>query len=344
MMLNREQRPKIIFQIFARIPLSLLGRLARTNLIIPYYHMVSDENILHVKHLYRYKTIREFREDIDFLLKTYSPMGLIDLLNYMKTGRSLPDRVFLLTFDDGYREIGDIVAPILLEKGISATFFVNSAFIDNKQLCYLNKASLIVEQFQKRWSSGLEKKLSGMLHHSKEMGFDDIKSGILSITYQQRGLLDEISNVMNIDFSDYLLVNKPYLTSNQINKLIESGFTLGAHSIDHPVYPSLSLEDQLHQTIESVKFVREMFHLSYGVFAFPFSDHNISKEFFARLSYSGLIDLSFGTAGLIEDSAPNHLQRFSLEKPINTADRIVAFQHARKLKNLITRNPIIIRK
>jgi len=343
MMLNREQRLKIIFPIFARIPLSLLGRLARTNLIIPYYHMVSDENILHVKHLYRYKTTREFREDLDLLLKTYSPTGLIDLLNYMKTDRSFPDRVFLLTFDDGYREINDIVAPILLEKGITATIFVNSAFIDNKQLCYLNKASLIVEQFQKHWSSGLEETLSRILH-SNEIGFDDIGSGILSISYQQRGLLDEIANVMDIDFSDYLLVNKPYLTSDQINDLIESGFTIGAHSIDHPVYSSLSLEDQVHQTIESVKLVREMFHLSYGVFAFPHSDHNVSKEFFSILSYSGLIDLSFGTAGLIEDSVPNHLQRFSLEKPVVAAERIIAYQHARKLTKLITGNSIIIRE
>ena len=342
-MMDRQLWQEIRFRILARSPLSLLRRLTGTNLIIPYYHIVSDEEILHVKHLYQYKTTTEFKEDLDFLLKNYLPVGMPELLNHIKTGRPLPERVFLLTFDDGYREISDIVAPILLEKGISATFFVNSAFIDNKQLCYLNKASLIVEQFQKRWSSGLEDKLFGILH-SNEIWFDDIKSGILSIRYQQRGLLDEIANVMNIDFGDYLLVNKPYLTSDQINKLIESGFTIGGHSIDHPVYPSLSLEDQLHQTIESVKFVREIFHLSYGVFAFPFSDHNISKEFFARLSYSGLIDLSFGTAGLIEDSAPNHLQRFSLEKPIDTAERIVAFQHARKLKKLITRSATKIRK
>ncbi len=342
-MINRQLRQKIIFRIFASIPFSFLERLTRTNLIIPYYHIVSDEEILHVKHLYEYKTTREFKEDMDFFLKNYFPMDLIEILNYMKAGRPLPKKAFLLTFDDGYREMSDIVAPILLEKGIPATFFINNAFIDNKQMCYLNKVSLIVEQFQKSWSSSLAEKLSGMLH-SNEIVSRDVRSGILSIKYQQRDLLDEIANVMNIDFSDYLLVNKPYLTSNQINKLIESGFTIGGHSIDHPLYSLLSLEEQLHQTIESVKFVRERFHLSYGAFAFPHSDHSVSKEFFARLSHSGLIDLSFGTAGLIDDSVPNNLQRFSLEKPVVAAERIVAFQHARKLKKLITKNSIIIRK
>jgi len=251
--------------------------------------------------------------------------------------------VFLLTFDDGYREMSDFVAPILLKKGVSATFFLNTAFIDNRQLCYLNKASLIVERFEKTWSSGLEKTLRGLLRSHNVLS-SNITSGVLSVGYQQGELLEEIAYAMNIDFVDYLSANEPYLTSAQINKLIASGFSIGAHSIDHPVYCSLGLKDQLHQTVESVKSVREMFHLSYGVFAFPFSDYGISREFFARLSDSGLVDLSFGTAGLIGDSVPNHLPRFSLENPIDTAGRIVTYQHARKLGRLITRDPIVVRK
>lgn len=328
--------------IFSKIPLSILVKLAGINLMIPYYHMVSDDVKIHIKHLYAHKSVKMFEKDIDFLARKFSPISLYDLLDLLRAKNPIPKKCFLLTFDDGFSEMQNIVAPILIRKGIPATFFINSAFIDNKELCYLNKASLIVDKFQKSQSSSLESKLSGMLH-SHGIEFDDIESGILSIKYQQRGLLDEISNVINIDFSEYLLVHKPYLTSKQINKLIESGFTIGAHSIDHPLYSLLSLEDQIHQTIESVKFIREQFHLNYGVFAFPHSDHMVSKEFFTRLSNSGLIDLSFGTAGMIGDSAPNNLQRFSLEKPLFKAERIIAYRCASKLfkkytgTNLITR-------
>ncbi|MFQ5788517.1 MAG: polysaccharide deacetylase family protein [Thermodesulfobacteriota bacterium] len=342
-MIDRQYKNKMISQIFSKIPVSFLGRLTRTNLIIPYYHIIGDEEILHVKHLYKYKTIRAFKEDLDILLKNYSPMSLLEILDFIRTDRPLPKDVFLLTFDDGYREMHDIVAPILLEKGISATFFVNSAFIDNKQMCYLNKASILVEQFQKSSSSRLEEKLSAMLH-SNENRLKDIKSGILSIKYHQRNLLDEIADVMDTNISDYLLRNKPYLTTNQIYKLIGEGFTIGAHSVDHPLYSSLSIGEQVNQTIESVQFVRNRFHLSYGVFAFPHTDGNISREFFLKISDSGLIDLSFGTFGLMDDNVPNHFQRFSLEKPIGSADKIVAFQYARKLRKLVTRNPTIIRK
>ncbi len=332
----------IISRISSSIPVSFLGMLTNTNLIIPYYHMVSDEEVLHVKHLYGYKTVREFREDMDFLLKHYHPMGLPDVLDHLRTGRPLPRRSFHLTFDDGFREMSDVVAPILLEKGISATFFVNSAFTDNKELCYLNKASLLAEHFQKNESKGLERKLTEVLR--SELGeFNGVTSGILAIRYGQRKVIDSLAQVSELDFGDYLARKEPYLTSEQLQRLIDKGFAVGAHSIDHPLYATLSLEDQLRQTMESIEFVRGTFRLNYGVFAFPHSDHAVSREFFRRLSDSKLVDLSFGTAGLLPDGISTNLQRFSLEKPVARAGRIVAFQHVRKLVKSVTGRALVTR-
>lgn len=342
-MLSKERQRRIISHGFAKIPFSFLEKLTGTRVIVVYYHIVNDEDVPHVKHLHPIKNTKEFREDLDFLLGTFSPIGLPELLNDIKSGRSLAKRVFLLTFDDGYREISDVIVPILLEKGITATFFVNSAFVDNKELCYTNKVSLIVQEFLKSRSSDLKKALAQIQHFDDDDSAENLASQVLSITYEQRSVLDEIANMMNVDFSGYLRTNKPYLTSDQIDKLIQVGFTIGAHSIDHPMYQALSLEDQVYQTLESVRFVKDTFHLSYGVFAFPFSDQAISKEFFERVSRSKLVDLTFGTAGLMEDSAPNHLQRFSLERPIDTAERIIAFQLARKLTRSITRSAKIVR-
>lgn len=342
-MINQPVIQNNIFRILSKIPFRILERLSPTELLIPYYHMISDEEILHVKHLYEYKTIRDFKKDVDFLLKKYSPISLIEILELIKKGRPLPEKVFLMTFDDGFREMYDVVAPILIEKGISATFFINSAFIDNKQMCYLNKASLMIHQFTIKWSKRLEQKLAEILHDSG-IRFYNIKDGILSIPYQKKDILDDIAVIMNINFEEYLFVKKPYLSSSQINKLIEQGFTIGAHSIDHPLYALISLEDQIHQTIESLKYIRDKFQLNYGVFAFPHSDHNVSIEFFKRLLGSGLSDLSFGTAGLMNDSISNHYQRFSLEKPNTAAEKIVAFQYARKMIKHLMQSDTITRE
>jgi hypothetical protein len=214
------------------IPFWILNKLVQINIIIPYYHIVSDSEVLSVKHLYNFKKSQQFKEDLDFLLKYYCPINLFEIIENLKTGRELPKRAFLLTFDDGFREINDVIAPILVEKGIPATFFINSAFIDNKKLCYQHKSSILVENIKKIGSRRLEEKIKGILLKNK-LESNNIKEGILSVKYQQKDILDEIADLMNVDFNDYLLKYEPYLTSDQIDNLIKNRFTIGAHSIDH---------------------------------------------------------------------------------------------------------------
>lgn len=325
---------KVLPYIFSKIPFHILQKLTRINLILPFYHMVSNEELFHLKHLKRYKNVKQFEDDINFLLGRYVPISLFDITDFLKKNRSLPDRAFLLTFDDGLKEMHDVVAPILLKKGVPATFFLNTDFIDNRRMFYLHKASILEEYFQKTRNSRLSEKIKELLLRY-DIRTNNAKSGILSANYQQRGVIDEIAQLMNVDFDEYLSINKPYLTSAQIEKLIRDGFAIGAHSIDHPLYSSLDLKEQLYQTVESVKCIKERFGLNYGAFAFPHDDVNVSKKFYNELYTSGLVDVSFGTGGMIEDVIPNNIQRINFEKPLMPAETILALAFTRRLFNMM---------
>jgi peptidoglycan/xylan/chitin deacetylase (PgdA/CDA1 family) len=303
--------------------------------------MISDDKPLHIKHLYGHKNIRQFNNDLDFLLTNFSPINLEDILNFLKRDQLLPKNPILLTFDDGFREMHDVVAPILFRKGISATFFVNSGFTDNKDLCYQHKVSILVEHLQRAAPSSIKEIQQAA--NVKTFQSKDVKSSLLSIKYKEKEIVDKIAALMEIDFDDYLVKNKPYLTSEQIAQLIRNGFFIGAHSIDHPLYSSLSLEEQLQQTKESISFIKEKFLLNYGVFAFPHSDSNVSKAFFEEIYRNGLIDISFGTDGIICDYFKDNIQRFSLEKPLMPAKYIIAYQFAKKIYRIMKSNDKIIR-
>jgi peptidoglycan/xylan/chitin deacetylase (PgdA/CDA1 family) len=280
--------------------------------------------------LYAYKSVSDFAADLEFLLKHYSPITLADLVDHVRVGRRLPRRSILLTFDDGFREMSDTVAPLLTAKGVSATFFVNSAFIDNRQMCYLNKASLVIDELARRQQRSLNHSVAAVLR-CNGINDADSRAGILSLTYGQRHVVDELGRVAGVDFDEYLAETRPYLTSGQIAGLIRNGFGIGAHSVDHPLYSAMSLDEQLGQTVASLASIRQAFGLDYGAFAFPHSDRHVSRCFFERLSETELLDLSFGTSGMVDDSVPTHFQRFSLEAPLEAAERIVAFQLARRL-------------
>jgi len=316
--------------LFARLPWSVLGTLVKVSPLIPYYHIVSDSDVPHVKHLYRFRNVDQFKKDIDTFLRSYNLLTLDDLLEALRRGRSFPRRAFLLTFDDGFRELYDVVAPVLLQKGLSATFFITTACLDNIDMAYHNKISLVLEHLSRMKKKAPEDELLRIL---SERGIQspDVRTALLRIDYRNKDVLQTVANLLELDFDCYLTTRKPYLTSEQVRKLIDMGFSIGAHSIDHPLYSAISFEEQLHQTRASVRALRTRFSLNYGAFAFPHGAGDVSARFFSEIFAEGDVDVSFGTAGMLKDVFPRHFERFSMEYTSAPAERIIGRHYARGL-------------
>lgn len=336
-MKNIDIRQKIITNIFYKIPFTILRKITQIKQIFPYYHLVSDDELLHVKHLYNFKSIKQFNDDIDFLTRRFRPIDLSDLLDSLENEHPLPRNSFLLTFDDGFREIYDNVAPILVARGIPATFFLNSDFIDNKNLFFRHKVSILVDYFDENQQQNFEKSIA-KIYQNHKLKYHDIRSGLLSLKYNQKSIIDKVAELIGYDFNAYLLQNKPYLTSDQIKTLLKQGFTIGAHSIDHPDYALLTLQEQLFQTSESVKYITDKFSLEYRVFSFPHGDGYIPKKFFTDLYRCGDVDISFGNSGMVKDDFLRNIQRINFERSL-PADKILAYEFAKKIiKSSIGKN------
>jgi peptidoglycan/xylan/chitin deacetylase (PgdA/CDA1 family) len=295
--------------------------------LIPYYHVVSNERLSHICHLHPYKSERQFTDDVDFLCKRYQSISLDDLIDFAKHGKKLRKGSFIITFDDGYSQIYSVVAPILVKKGIPAIFFLASDFIDNRNLGYRNKASLIVEQLLRDLDNlrGNKPILSEMLN----VPCDQLTKRISAIRYEEAGVLDDIAKLIGIDFKEYLLREQPYLTSSQVRSLIEMGFYFGAHSMDHPFFKDLPMQAQLRQTIGSLEFIKNSYGLPYSIFAFPHDDYAISQEYFIKIE--NIMDLTFGTCGIKKDPIATNLQRINFERTPGPADRIIARQLIKKI-------------
>jgi peptidoglycan/xylan/chitin deacetylase (PgdA/CDA1 family) len=309
--------------------------IAEGQLLIPYYHMVSDEEPLHIKHLYKHKGMREFKEDLEFLLRHFKAISVADLIDITKGKKILTERCFLLTLDDGFREIYDVVAPILSKRGVPACFFIASAFTDNKEMSYDHKKSLLADRVKEGLTSAEESEIKRVLGDFGKYG-NGTYENILRIEYTKKCQLDDLATAIGVDFHEYLRRIKPYLTPDQISELIQMGFGIGGHSIDHPLYSVLSLEEQLRQTVESVKTIRDTFAINYGAFAFPHSDAGVKVEFFESLNESGLVDISFGGGGFLGDEIRTNYHRLSFENPPLPAERLVKVEVARKLSRIIT--------
>jgi peptidoglycan/xylan/chitin deacetylase (PgdA/CDA1 family) len=144
-------------------------------------------------------------------------------------------------------------------------------------------------------------------------------------------VLDELGSVLRYDFAAYSASAQPYLTSEQIRDLIKKGFAIGAHSVDHPLYSELGLQEQLMQTRESLRWLSDSYQYDCNAFAFPYTDAGISLEFFQKAFADGCLKVSFGTGGMSRHFFPRNLARFTMERTDLPAAQILARQFGRTL-------------
>jgi peptidoglycan/xylan/chitin deacetylase (PgdA/CDA1 family) len=303
--------------------------------LFPYAHIVSDIAPLHVRHLHAVPSVTKFKSDIDFLCRRYRALQLSDLGGIDEHRDKRPPCSFVLSFDDGMREVYDIIAPILREKGIPALFFLNASTIDNKQLMWRHKVSLLVERSQQqpgRIPSGLNLRPG-----------QSLREKLKALPFADEHILDDVARFFEVDFEEYLNGARPYLTTGQVLELARDGFEFGAHSGTHPYFYELPVDDQKDQISNSVQFIRAL-GLPCRYFAFPFHDNGVPASVFRYMMDLDLV-LSFGSSEGRVDSIGFSFQRFALdaENASLTFERLLNQLSAKSLARRICGTEIIRR-
>lgn len=334
-----------IAKLFKFVPIRFFSKLTNQKIIFPFYHIISNEDVIHIKHLYKIRNVKMFEKDLDFLLKNYNPIDINSLYEIIINKYEFKKPSFLLSFDDGLREFHDIVAPILLKKGVPSINFLNSGFIDNKDLFFRYKLSIILEKLKSTNLTLVKRKNIELWFKQNGLKFDEHYNTLYSIHYGNKNLLDDLAEYLEIDFKEYLMKYKPYMTSEQIKSLILKGFSFGAHSVDHPLYSQLNLEQQLNQTSLSINNIVSEFNLKYRLFSFPFTDISVSNSFFNAIFNDGqpIAEFTFGSSGIKKDIVERNFQRIPLEIDLFTAEDIVYGEYLYYLFKVFFNKNIIIR-
>lgn len=282
-------------------------------LFLPVYHTISDKPLPHLMHLYPIKTVAQFETDIKVMLRHFEPISLAEIQEHLTHKKTIHRPVFHPTFDDGMRDNIRLIAPILKQKNVAATFFINNDFVDNQRLFYRHKVSLLIDTLETKNFNNYNSTLALVKEILLEAQLFslNIKKSLLSLNATQEKTIDDVAKALSVSFKDYLATEQPYMTSEEIRQLQADGFTIGGHSVSHPNFGDISLSEQLTQTQQSLDFVQTHFPESLKTFAFPYSSDMIRAEYFHQMAEK--MDISFGTSGLKIDTFANHLHRFPME-------------------------------
>ncbi len=295
-------------------------KISGQNLVLPLYHTLSDkEEIPFIDPIYTPRSVQKFSEDLDFFLDNFKPVSLKQIIEKIKSKTHFTEPSFHISFDDGLKTFYTKARPLLKEKNITATCFLNNDFIDNKDLFYRYKVGLICFLLSKDDSKySLLKKnnfesTEAAIRYLKKLKFKDNKE------------IDQIGAILGLDFNLFLALEKPYLSTEEIHEMIEEGFTFGAHSLRHENFEDLSLENQLSNLTASLEDIQNRFGLDYAAFAFPFTDYGVRANFFEQAEKH--LDVSFGTAGLKKRAYGFHLQRLPMEKSSLSAESLIQSEY-----------------
>lgn len=315
------------------IPTPAMVRICGKNLFMPFYHTVSEAALPHIEPLYRCRTAKEFENDLDFLLRHFKPISASEIALLSNSGNNPESPSFHLSFDDGLSGCYHFIAPLLLKKGIPATFFINSGFVDNKSLFYRYKLGLILNKLSNdppdfKIINGIRELLTSNGLHGKS-----IFTLLRSINYTNRFLLDQMAALMDLDFQLFLKNEQPYMKYEQLVELNKKGFTIGAHSVNHPFFPNISLRDQISQTLESLDFVRDITgDVGAEFMAFPFSEVGVPEKYYKEVhSERTRRIITFGTTGFLGEERPFHFNRHQMEGLPFSGKSIVNMRYLRGL-------------
>jgi peptidoglycan/xylan/chitin deacetylase (PgdA/CDA1 family) len=322
------------------MPMAFLKSIGPSTTLFPYHHTVSNEFLPHIKHLYNYKNEKQFSDDLDFLLKHYRPVTITDIIKSIQEHSRLPEKSFFLSFDDGFREVYDIIAPILEKKGIPACFFINPAFIDNKELFYRCKISLVIHELVNSKDQNFFLKLIQDFAGIEKGTVNEAISFLKTINTSNAFLLDKIAEKIGFSYDSFLKTKQPFLTGEQLKSLHKRGFSIGSHSNSHPYFQLISLKEQVEQVAGSTRYVNDLLAINDCCFSFPHSDRGLTQALFHEISRLN-IPLLFGIQNQKTELENKMLHRFNAERPeINFSSQVKGLLLMIWLRNLSGSNKI----
>ena len=313
-------------EMLLHVPLSVWRIFAPKDAIGVCYHVVSDTALPHVKH-YRPLTRAEFIEDLAYLRANFTFTTYEELARRRASAHSVRDNSVVLTFDDGFSQCADVIAPILSKYQICGIFFVITDLIDNATTFRESIASLCIHKIVRSRHEEIdpivrELNLSSRYHSLTQdfhgatrppLEMADLAPGtdislrpliqwLLGAKEADKEVLIELGERLGLNVQNYLRQVQPYLTSEQIRRLRSSGFTIGAHSRSHQLLQQLHQDDAEQEIVESCRIIRDLTGQQTVPFAFPFFGSGIDRKWLAgiRRRYE-FIGLFFDTDGVSED-------------------------------------------
>lgn len=232
-----------------------------------------------------------FKQQIEYLQKYYSFVGMQDVIDAIYSGKKLPDNAIMLSFDDGYIDHYTNVFPILANKGIPAFFAMPGKILNEGKVLDVNKihfilASAPIDQVKKELyvklaecrSMGFDIKLDEELYGEYAVANRFDSADTIFVKRILQNAIDEKARNIIVDhlFKEFVtdneaaFVSELYMNMDQIKTMKKYNMYFGLHGYEHYWFDKLT-ETEYKQDIDRALEVFEgVIDRNSWVFCYPY--------------------------------------------------------------------------
>jgi peptidoglycan/xylan/chitin deacetylase (PgdA/CDA1 family) len=196
----------------------------------------------------------KFHGQMSSIRRHFHPMRFDEMLECIDSGKRLPRRAVLVTFDDGYDDNHRVAYPILRDLGMSAMFFVSTGHIDSGKpysydwlvhmLCSSPRSAVPIAELGTDWE--LPESLHGRRLAAAAL-LDRIK---FLDAGAQEALVVRLENVLGMPRREGHADCRP-MNWNQLREMREGGMEIGSHGVRHRMLgrlPHAEMRAEVHDS------------------------------------------------------------------------------------------------
>jgi len=231
-------------------------------------------------------TLPQFIKQIDAIAKKYPIVNLNDIICQQERGKTEHKACVVLTFDDGYCDNYEVVFPILAKKGLTATFFLTSSYIDSNKpawdwqvmniLYHDHSISSVKIGEETIKQKNIESRVSFALRV-----FQKMKSLMPQIRQE---VIDDLNNQVKIESMSNFIQDR-CITWQEAIKMSQAGMEIGAHGLSHCSLAKIPFPEAQKEMMGSKEIIEQNIKKPCYHFAFPFgsiNDYNQSLVNYAQ--------------------------------------------------------------
>jgi peptidoglycan/xylan/chitin deacetylase (PgdA/CDA1 family) len=228
----------------------------RSGLYVFTYHRIGDADTCNYDRGVFSCSETRFREHLALYRDRFEVLNLYALQSIMSTSAPLYERgrpLALITFDDGYADNLTAAMPVLREFGLTAVFFIATAFIGTSELPWWDQIAWAI-----RHSTVNRISLAGC-DEVFDLSSDVLERAVMRIllfvrTNTSMTICDRVAEIQEACrpyVSPSRQEQSQFLSWDQVRQLHQAGMDIGSHTHSHPVLSHLEFSAQRHELLHS---------------------------------------------------------------------------------------------